>query len=168
MSETTTSQAPAQDTDGENTDQAQAAGAAPAQEGDQTDWKAMARKWETQAKANKAAAAELTALKEASKTQAEKQADQLAALKAQNAALEASIRVRDVAATHGVPAKFLQGIPEDEVEDAAKELAKLIAKPAADVSRRGGPVVPGEGTGKTKTIGTTGEKFAAFLEDKLK
>jgi hypothetical protein len=87
---------------------------APAQE---TDWKAMARKWEANAKENSEAAKKLAAIEEANKTEAEKLADR--ATKAEARAAEAERKA--FAATKGIPASLIHGTTEAEWEAAATE-----------------------------------------------
>lgn len=57
----------------------------------ETDWKAMARHWEKQSKANAAAATELQQLKDAQKSEAEKAADKLKNAEAEVAKIPAKV-----------------------------------------------------------------------------
>lgn len=88
----------------------------------ETDWKAEARKWETRAKENTAAAKKLAAIEEASKSEAQKQAEALAALQQENEALKLSTLKAQVAASKGVPADLLSGSSQEELEAAADRL----------------------------------------------
>lgn len=88
----------------------------------ETDWKAEARKWETRAKENTAAAKKLAAIEEASKSEAQKQAEALAALQQENEALKLSTLKAQVAALKGVPADLLSGSSQEELEAAADRL----------------------------------------------
>lgn len=91
----------------------------------ETDWKAEARKWETRAKENNAAAKRLAEIEEASKTEAERQADRFAQLQAENARLQAEALRAQVAATKGVPADLLAGATEEELNAAADRLLEF-------------------------------------------
>ena len=107
---------------------------------DQTDWKVESRKWEERAKENKTAAAELAAIKDSQRTEAERQADALAA--AQKLAADSvsdALRAR-VALEKGLTAaqeKRLVGSTKEELlADADQLLIDLGAIPPAP------PVVP--------------------------
>jgi len=117
--------------------------AAPAQE---TDWKAESRKWEAQSKANKTAADELTALKAAQMTEAEKSAAETADLKARVKGFEAEKQVAawkaEVSTETGVPVAALAGSTLAELTAHAAVLKSLI-NPLAPR----GPLVPTEGSG---------------------
>lgn len=85
----------------------------------QTDWKAMARKWEKQAKENKAAADELAKLKEASMTEQE-----LAAKRAEETAAELreakrKLHIYEAAKTAGIDASLLERMKGDTPEEIA-------------------------------------------------
>jgi hypothetical protein len=92
---------------------------APAQE---TDWKAMARKWEAQAKANKDAADELAKIKDSQKSAEQKTADRIAALEAKAAEAESKAIRAEVAAEKGVPVALLTGSTREDLEAAADAL----------------------------------------------
>lgn len=98
-----------------------------------TDYKAKyddaishSREWEKRAKANKEAADELQKLKDAQKTDAEKQAEYTKQLEAENAQYKAEKDrakwAADIAETSGVPAKLLRGSTHEEIEAHAEEL----------------------------------------------
>lgn len=98
-----------------------------------TDYKAKyeeaishSREWEKRAKSNKSAADELQQLKDAQKTEAEKQADYTKKLEAENAQYKAEKDrakwAADIAETSGVPAKLLRGSTHEELEAHAEEL----------------------------------------------
>ena len=95
---------------------------------EETDWKAEARKWEQRAKENKSAADELTSIREAQKSDAEKAADALAEARAEaDAATSELLRYR-AAAAHGITDPedidlFLTGKDEETLERQAKALA---------------------------------------------
>jgi hypothetical protein len=85
-------------------------------------WKAMARKNESRAKENAAAAKRLAEIEEANKTEAQRQAEQLQKLQQENDALRLANLKAQVAATKGVPADLLSGSSEDELNAAADAL----------------------------------------------
>ena len=101
------------------------------------DWKSEARKWEARAKANNDAAARLQALEDAQKTEAQKQAEALAAAQAKLAELETAKTVAEVAALKGVPADLLHGASREELEALADQLL-------AFKGQQPGPVVPNQ------------------------
>lgn len=119
---------------------------APAQES--TDWKAMARKHEERAKANKSALDELTAKFEEANAEKAKLAERVQEFETK---AERSKTVAEVAEAAGVPAKALRGTTREELEEHARELAELI-KPS-------GPIIPGQE--KTPTITDSPERLAA-------
>lgn len=123
---------------------------APAQE---PDWKAEARKWEQRAKENRGAAEKLAAIEEASKTESERLADQLA--KANRDLLSAKREA--FAATKGVPAKFVTGETPDEWESSAADAIAWrgsAEKPPAAPSAAGqGNVGKPIGTGAAQLTG---------------
>lgn len=104
----------------------------PAQE---TDWKAEARKWESRAKENSSAADRLAEIEEASKTEAQKQADALAKAQAQVKEYQGREQVAawktEVAAATGVPANVLAGATKEEIEAHAESLKALITPSTA-------------------------------------
>lgn len=102
----------------------------PAQE---PDWKALARKWETQSKSNKAALDELTAKHELTAAEKSELAEKLQTYEAEK---ERATLVSEVAEAAKVPASALRGNTREELEAHAKVLAELI-KPS-------GPVIPGQ------------------------
>lgn len=114
---------------------------APAQE---PDWKveydklkAQARKWEDRAKENYKARQRLDEIEEASKTEAQKQADALAKAQKEAAAAKARAAVLEVANQTGIPADLLTG-PGDDLNAYADRLAAYIADktPAAPAAGR--------------------------------
>ncbi|MEV0267714.1 hypothetical protein AB0H43_02980 [Hamadaea sp. NPDC050747] len=120
---------------------------------DPTDWKAEARKWEARAKANNAAADELTAIKDAQKTEAEKVAERLAA--AEKTAAEATARVLrlNVALENKLTkedAALLDAITD---ETAMRALAARLAQQAQTTATTVGAHVPNLGqTPDTPTL----------------
>lgn len=102
----------------------------------ETDWKAEARKWEARAKANKDAQGALAAYEEAQKTEAEKAAERLAQLEAENLAFKQAEQVRkwtaEVAETAGVPAALLRGSSLEELQAHAETLKPFVTKPETE------------------------------------
>lgn len=95
----------------------------------QVDWKAEAEKWkslsrkhEDASKANADKAKLYDDAQEAAKTEAQKQADALAKLAAENEALKVSNLRAQVAEAKGVPAALLTGSTQAEIEAAADAL----------------------------------------------
>lgn len=101
----------------------------PAQE---TDWKAEARKWEALAKKHKAAAEKLDEIEEASKTEAQKQAERMAKLEAKVKDYETREQIaawaKEVSEETGVPAEVLSGSTKEELEAHAAKLKPLIGQ----------------------------------------
>jgi hypothetical protein len=98
------------------------------------DWQAQARKWESRAKANKAAADELAAIKDAAKSDAERQAEAIAKLTAERDQL-ASVQLKtQIAAAKGLPADavtLLTGNDQASIEASADLLNQLITNAGA-------------------------------------
>ena len=118
----------------------------------ETDWKAEARKWESRAKENKGAADKLAEIEEANKTEAERQADRLAQLQAENARLQAEALRAQVAATKGVPADLLAGTTEDELNAAADRLLEFRGKSATPPAPDFGAGDRGDAPSKPKQL----------------
>lgn len=78
-----------------------------------------------------------------------------------------------IAAKHGIGESHLDlltGADEDELEARAKKLADLIKTSTTDESERKGawaPFDPDEGKSPSSSYGTTADKFAEFLGEKL-
>lgn len=112
----------------------------PAQEtqGTETDWKVEARKWEDRAKANRdevrALKTQLAQTKDSS-SDLEKALNQITVLKEKNAELEHSRLVTEIAGAKGIKASLLHGTTREELEANADELltwrAEQMKKPAA-------------------------------------
>lgn len=85
----------------------------------QTDWKAMARKWEKQAKENKAAADELAKLKEASMTEQELAAKRAEETAAQLKEAQRKLNIYEAAKTAGIDASLLERMKGDTPEEIA-------------------------------------------------
>lgn len=123
-----------------------------------TKWKQLARKHERDAKANRAAAAKLAKIEEASKTAEQRAADALKA--AEDRALEAEARVlrREVALEHKLSredAEFLDGITD---EDQMQALAKRLAKIAKDADKDDADDEPKTRAVRRKTPRMTGSQ----------
>lgn len=113
----------------------------------ETDWKAKyeemrthSREWEKLAKANKAAADELDALKQAQMTEteklnarAEKAEAEVAALKAEQAARE---RINDVSKSTGVPPEILAFCADSDRMDEFAKAVKAFADASGATSQR--------------------------------
>lgn len=118
---------------------------APAQE---TDWKAEAKKWEARAKENFEAATKLAAIEESQKTEAQKAADKIAALEAENAGFKKRDQVaawaKEIVKGSPIPADALRGDTEADLKAHFEQLKSLIP---AGTPKKGalGPYVPSEG-----------------------
>lgn len=114
---------------------------APAQE---TDWKSLARKWESRAKANADAAAKLADLEEASKTEEQKRAEEFAALQSKVSEYERREQVstwkQQVSEETGVPVAVLAGESLEALQAHAEALKPLIEQKPARLQP-----IPGEG-----------------------
>lgn len=108
------------------TPSAEPQGNAPENSGDTTDWKAEARKWESRAKENSAAAAQLKELQDKDKTDAER----IAELERENAAHRLEKQraewARDITKGSRVPAAALRGDSEQAMREHFEELKALI------------------------------------------
>lgn len=110
----------------------------------ETDWKAEAKKWEGRAKENKTAADQLAAIEEANKTEAQKNADRLAA--AEKDAADA----RREALKFKIASKFQIGdedadlfLTGDDEMSITKQAERLTAREGE--RKKNGNVVPREG-----------------------
>lgn len=137
--------------------------------------KAEARKWEAQAKANAKAADELATLKAAQLTESEKQAQALADAQARIADYERRDQVNDWKKSISEKRPDLRDLLSGDTEEAIRAHFDALAaripdpKPADIPTPKGaiGPYVPGEGKQPNKSMGSTAEKFAEFIESKL-
>ena len=111
---------------------------------DRDKWKALARKHEERAAANAAAAEELEALRESSKSEADKVAERIARLEADNQAVRAEALRSRVAATHGISAAEADLLLTGSDEETLTKQAEAIAARKVD-ERKAGEVVKGEG-----------------------
>lgn len=109
----------------------------------ETDWKAESRKWEARAKENATAAAQLKAIEDAAKTEAERLAERANQAEQRAAALELDAIRATVALDKGLTAaqaKRLVGSTAEELSADADQLLIDIGnpaprKPAADPSQ---------------------------------
>lgn len=133
-----------------------------------TDWKAEARKWESRAKenlaaakANEDAAKRLAELEDAQKTEAQKAQERLKAAEERAAELELKANRAEVAAEKGIPAELLSGSTREELEASADA---LIAFKGDQSSRL---IVRGEGKTPAPKPLTPAEQFAQSFEGKI-
>ena len=84
--------------------------------------RAESAKYRTQAKANAEAAKRLAEIEESTKTEAQKQAEQLDQLRQENERLQSEMLKAQVAADKGVPADLLAGSTEEELLASAERL----------------------------------------------
>lgn len=144
-------------------------------EGGEPDYKALfererehSRKWERNAKANKAAADELEQLKAANMTEAEKLQRELEEYKAKAEAYEREKSraewAKDAAAKTGVPADLLSLIAADTAEELMERAESLKETYGAkDEPRQTVPVVLGDGKHAERGAGETGD----FIRDQF-
>lgn len=93
----------------------------------ETDWKAEARKWEQRAKEYKPAADKLAEIEEATKTEAQRAAERIAAAERKAAEAEAKTLRREIALEHSLSkgdAALLDGVTD---ESAMRRLAERLA-----------------------------------------
>lgn len=106
-------------------------------------WRAMARKHEAAAKANAAAVKELDELKNAGKSEAERQAQMIADLKASEKAARVKALKLEVAATKGLTPELAHFLPDldDEVDmlEAADKLLAASGSTDTEGRRQGTP-----------------------------
>lgn len=118
----------------------------------ETDWKAEAKKWESRAKENKTAADRLAQIEEANKTEAQKNADRLAAAETEAAQARSEALRFKVAAKYQIGDEdaelFLTGTDEDVL---VRQAQRLTAREAE--RKKQGNYVPREGTTPTTTGG---------------
>lgn len=101
---------------------------------DTTDWKAMARKWEKQAKENKAAADELAKLKEANMSEQEKAAKQAEETAAELREAKRKLSVYEAAKTAGIDVNLLERMKGDTPEEIAAN-AEFIKSAMGDAPK---------------------------------
>lgn len=123
-------------------------------QGDGTDWKAEARKWEKRAKDNSDAAARLKELEDRDKSEVERLTQRAA--EADRRAQEAETKAvrAEVAAAKGVPVSLLSGSTKEEIEERADQLLQF--KGDADGEK---PTGDGEGEKPTPAERTPKEQL---------
>lgn len=127
-------------------------------------WKAKAREQEKRAKANADAASELAAIKDADKSELQREREAREAAQNEAAELRAEREVEgwkaQVAKDTGVPADVLRGRDLDEIRSHAESLKPLLTEP------RPGRV-PTEGRTVTTGPGDPAHQFASILKQQL-
>lgn len=105
----------------------------PQGDGDSTDWKAEARKWEARAKENFSAVEKLKELEDAEKDEVVRQAEKISLLENDLAAYKARDQIaewsKEITKDSHVPAAALRGSSKEELEKHHAELVALIPKP---------------------------------------
>lgn len=110
----------------------------------------------------KKAAARLSEIESANKTEAEKAAERLAAAEKRAAELEAKAIRAEVAAAKGVPAALLTGSTQEELEAAADALIAFRGE------QKAGPKSDALSRVNSNTVkGTPGDQFAEFFTSNL-
>lgn len=103
---------------------------APEPQGDGTDWKSEARKWEARAKADHELALKWREYESSQKTEHEKLAEELARVQAEASQASAELMRFKIAAEKGISGdatKLLKGSTQEELEAEAELLLSLIA-----------------------------------------
>lgn len=132
-------------TDVESTPNAQSA-----EEKQETDWKAEARKWESRAKANHDAARQLAELQDAQRSDAEKLADAQARIKQYETAEKRRGWADQVSQDTGVPSRLLSG----ETLEALQQSAEALTAWALE-GRKAHPVIDHTRTPDSPDINST-------------
>lgn len=132
------------------------------------DWKAMARKWEERAKANKEASEELEKLKEAQMSQQEKEAKHAKELEAELARYKAEKQqaewCRTVSKDTGIPADLLRGSTLEEIQAHADSLKQYLQANKTDTQAG-----TGSAAGYAPSVGTTpGKRGSVPLDEQIK
>lgn len=126
-------------------------------------WKQKAREQEKRAKENAEARKRLDEIEAASKTEAEKSAERLAAETSRADAAEANLLRFQVAADKGIPAKaikLLTGASREEIEASADEVLELIGEAGKPRTPKPDPNQGRSGSGKASTA----DLFAAAVD----
>ena len=116
--------------DNPTTEEPQAEQPVPEPQGDSTDWKAEARKWESRAKADHELANKWREYESSQKTEFEKLAEDLAKAQAEASQASAELMRLRIAAEKGISGdatKLLKGTTQEELEAEAELLLSLIA-----------------------------------------
>ena len=133
-------------------------------------WKAMSRKHEGEAKANRDAAKRLQDIEEANKTETQKLADQAAASDKVAAAAQGELLRLKVAMRKGLTetqAKRLIGANEEELEADADELVASFRKEDGDEKKDAGPTRPKEKL-KSGATGADAHSIPQLTQEDLK
>lgn len=114
---------------------------------DATDWKAMARKWEAQAKANKGAADKLAEIEESKKSETQRLQEQLAQFQERATQAERDRERLAVIAKHGIPEDYQDLVHGTDAESLAASAEKVKALITANAQPQNGAsfVIPSEG-----------------------
>jgi len=110
-------------------------------EGESTDWKAQARKWEQRSKANAKAAEELESAKAALSEALERAEKAEATISEREAAEKRDAAIKAASESSGVPVEVLQGYGGDDLEEYAKGIAKYFEKQSTNR-----PYIPTDGS----------------------
>lgn len=128
-------------------------------------WKSKAREQEKRAKENATAAKELAAIKDADKTELQRERDAREAAQREAADLRAAREVDDwkaqVSKKSGIPADVLRGSTLEDLEDHAASLKALLPEPRTPGH------VPTEGRTVTGGAGNPAQQFANILKQQL-
>lgn len=108
-------------------------------EAERDKWRALSRQNEERAKANAEKAKAFDELQEQSKSELQKALDAQAAAEKRAATAEAAALRASVAAKHAVPAEFLSGSTEEELEEAAQAILKWRGESSPTVKPKGTP-----------------------------
>lgn len=142
--------------------------AEPHGEVNETDWKALARKWEARAKASKADTDDALKWREyeqSQKSEHELLAERLSEADAKAAQAMAQLARYEVASSKGIPSEavdLLTGNTREELEAAADKLLALIANQSKSAQK------PDPNQGKPISGGSsTADQFAAAMADVL-
>jgi len=130
--------------------------------------KSEARKWETRAKENSAAAKRLAEIEEASKTETQKLAERAEAAERALAEAQADALRSKVIAKHAIPEdyhEFVVGATEEELTAKAEKVQKLIAAQSESATTTRHVVVADEG--KTPALALNGDGIESALKNAL-
>lgn len=108
-------------------------------EAERDKWRTLSRQNEERAKANAEKAKAYDELQEQSKSELQKALDAKDAAEKRAAAAEAAALRASMAAKHGVPAEFLSGSTEEELEEAALAILKWRGDSAPAAKPKGTP-----------------------------
>ena len=137
---------------------------APAQE---IDWKSMARKWESQAKANKDAADKLAQIEESKKSETQKLQEQIAQYEQRATQAERDRERLAVIAKHGIPEEYHDLVHGTDAESlsASAEKVKALITANAQPKNEASFVIPSEGG--SPALALNGDGLEASLKKAL-